>query len=151
MGFYAIGLACIGRTIQIRRGEAISLASNDSPVELLYDTEYLKIFGDSLCILDHNSHSSGEEFSDTLVRCLRKVSSLDLEHKISISCGCVHGEVSFFSYLDALGFLCKQLEEYANTAWKDMISEGVILHSADINYVHKAFYQFCVLFLSEFR
>ncbi|CAA7401560.1 unnamed protein product [Spirodela intermedia] len=149
LGFYAIGLGCRGRTIQIQHREAISRTSNDAPVELIYDTEYLQIFGDSLGILDHNSHSSVEEFRDTLVRCLRKVSSLDLGHKISISCGCVHGEVSFFSYLDALGFLCKQLEDYVNTTWKDMISEAVSLHSADICYVLEAFYQFCVLFLSE--
>ena len=124
--------------------EANSQSSND-------ETDYLQIFEDSLGILILNVYHSDKESSYDLAGCLRKFSSLRLQQKISGSCGCFHGDVSFFSFLDALAFLCDQLDGYVTFVWKDMMSEGKKGHLIGIDLILEAFHQFRALFLNKLK
>ncbi|XP_078444643.1 separase isoform X2 [Wolffia australiana] len=148
MGLYAVALS-FGRTVFPIRREGISLTSKCALDVLPYESDDLQLLSDSLAMWALNSDKNEEEFSEAFSSCLRKFSSLHLEQNISCSCSFVHGSVSFFSFVDALGFVCNQLDEYVTVAWKDLISDGITLHSADRSYVCEALNGFCVMFLSK--
>ncbi|KAJ4962506.1 hypothetical protein NE237_022445 [Protea cynaroides] len=60
-----------------------------------------------------------------------------------------HGEVSLFSYLTALEFLCKAFSELVNTAKKDILAETAADQcSPKLNYIQDAFHRFCEMFLT---
>lgn len=72
--------------------------------------------------------------------------------KVLKECKHMHGDISMFSYLYALDFLCKPFAEYANTTWKNIVTEKeAVPLSANIKYVQDAFHQFCNVFLTVFR
>ncbi|XP_043718262.1 separase-like isoform X1 [Telopea speciosissima] len=89
------------------------------------------------------THCSTEQNS---MGTLRPVMESNVQH--SKTCCHRHGEVSLFSYLNALECLCKPFSELVNTAKKHILAESAVdLCSDKLHYIQDAFHRFWKVFL----
>ena len=156
LDLYTVGLCFVGSDIQARERDSIP-EKLGSGISLFLDNEdivrCLASF-DLLAIYFHTSGDNNGLLSTYTGKRITDVPFIDCEPNTKIwkECRLMHGEISIFSYLNALHFLCKPFAEYVNTTWKHIVSEKeAVPLSANMKYIQHAFHQFCNVFINVFR